>query len=69
MRSNTRTRKEGDIRLRSGPASEAVTCELESAGQSWGISWTKLGLWRNAQMEKRVTNSSGFLGPEGLPGT
>lgn len=36
-------RKEGDIRLRSGPASEAVTCELESAGQSWGISWTKLG--------------------------
>lgn len=49
--------------------SEAATCKLESAGQSWGISWTKLELGRNAQMEKRVTNSSGFLALEGLPGT
>lgn len=42
--------------------SEAVTCKLESVGQSWGLG-------RDKQMEKRVTNSSGLLGPEGLPGT
>lgn len=34
-------------------------CKLESVGQSWGLG-------RDKQMEKRVTNSSGLLGPEGL---
>ena len=57
--SDTGTRKPSQVRP---SLSEAMTCKLESVGQSWGVG-------RDKQMDKRVTNSSGLLGPEGLPGT